>query len=206
MDDSLIQKFGFSEMYEWENIPAPNNRLARLVCFSKKNPEKIVLYGEEKGANHIVGVTTICSIIDSDNPDEWKYAYLCNEYGDIYLQKERLAVGEKIYDQVNEINYIKTRPWEHFIRIPNKSYDDKKQYVKRSNRQEWVRVNLMGKVIIEDNGKCIPGGYCKPYEGKLIENFGTVVPVEENEQVKEGTPTYYVLTRITEKTIIILNK
>lgn len=199
MTDELIQGFGFTEMYEWEQVPEQQFKLGRFVTFSKTKSNKIV--PAQDTDDYIVGVTTVNSILESDNPDEWKYKNLCNEYGDMYLRREKLAVGQKVYDQLLEMNYIKTSPWEHYIPIPNKYFDPSKQYVKRTNRAEWVRVNLLGKAIVEDNGECKPGEYCTIYTGKIKNLRGTVIPAKENSKHK-----YYVLERLSDKTILILNK
>ena len=199
MGDDLIQKFGYSEMYEWDEIPTNETKLGRFVTFSKNNPSKIVKVNKDN--QQVIGVTTVNSVLDSDNPEEWKYKNLCNEYGDLYLKKEKLVVGEKIYDQLNEINYIKTRPWEHFITIDNQYYNKDQKYIKRTNRAEWIRVTLMGKTIVYDGGKCTPGQYCTPYNGKIKEDFGIAVPATEKSVNK-----YYVLERLSENTILIFYK
>lgn len=197
--EDLIQRFGYSEMYEWEAVPQGDRKLGRFVTFSKDDPSKITCVN--KDSQQVIGVTTVNSTIESDNPNDWKYKNICNEYGDLYLRKEKLAVGEKVYDQLNEINYIRTRPWEHFVPINNKYYDEKQQYVKRTSRIEWVRVNLMGKCIVYDGGTCKPGGYCTPYVGKMKENFGIAVPSVGTEKNR-----YYVLERLSENTILIFYK
>lgn len=200
-NEDLIQRFGYSEMYEWENVPEQNFRLGRFVTFSENSPEKI--RPVSKNTDVVIGITTVNSLCDSDDPTEWKYKNMCNEYGDMYLTKERLAVGTKVYDQMNEMNFIKTYPWEHFVTIPNKNYNPDAKYVKRTNRQEWIRVNLMGKAIVFDDGKCKPGGWCMPYSGKLKELQGTAIPAES----KDASPnTFYVIGRISEKTILVFNK
>lgn len=199
MGDDIIQKFGYSEMYEWNEVPENQNRLGKFVTFSKENPQKIELV--DSADKFILGITTVNSVADSDNPDEWKYKNLCNEFGDLYLRKEKLAVGQKVYDQLNEMNYIQTRPWEHFITINNQYFKPELKYVKRTNRIEWIRVNLMGKVIVEDNGKCEAGKWCMPYTGKLKKKFGTAVPATEKAKNK-----FYVIDRLSENTILILNK
>lgn len=199
MGDDLIQKFGYAEMYEWQTVDEKNRNLGRFVTFSKENPDKIVL--PNKADQYILGVTTVNAVVESDNPDEWRFKNLCNEYGDLYLQKERLAVGEKVYDQLNEMNYIKTRPWEHFITINNKYYNKDAKYLKRTQRFEWTRVNLIGKCIVYDNGECTPGEFCTPYVGKLKEKFGMAVPATEKSKNK-----YYVLERLSQTTILIYFK
>jgi len=199
MNDDLIQKFGYSEMYEWDEVPKSEYRLGRFVTFSSTNPDKIVAVSSS--SQMIIGITTVNSLLESDNPDEWKYKSMCNEYGDLYLKKERLAVGEKVYDQLTEMNYIQTRPWEHYITIDNKFYNPDNKYVKRTNRQEWVRVNLMGKAIVEDNGECKAGQYCKPYTGKIKALQGTAIPATNKDE-----NSFYVIDRLSEKTILVLNK
>lgn len=199
MTDELIQGFGFTEMYEWEQVPEPQFRLGRFVTFSKSNPNKIV--AAQDTDDYIIGVTSVNSVLESDNPNEWKYKNICNEFGDMYLRKEKLAVGQKVYDQILEMNYIRTSPWEHYIPIPNKHYDSSKNYVKRTNRPEWVRVTLIGKAIVEDNGECKAGEFCTPYTGKVKTLRGTVVPAQADSKHK-----YYVLERLSEKTILVLNK
>ena len=101
------------------------------------------------------------------------------------------------------MNYIRTYPWEHYIKIENKYLDKEKTYVKRSKRIEWIRVNILGKTIVKDNGKCNPGEFCTVYSGKLKEKFGTAVPYNEK---KSKNKKFYVLDRLSENTILILNK
>ena len=199
MREDNIQGFGYTEMYEWADVPEHKNRLGRFVTFDTKNP-KLIKFAHNN--DEILGITTVCAETTSDDPDEWKYAYLCNEFGDLYLQKERLAVGTKQYDQMMEMNYIKTYPWEHYIKINNKHYDKEKQYVKRSNRSEWVRVNLLGKTIVLDNGKCEAGKYCTVYQGKIKDLWGTAIPADKTCKTKK----FYVLERLSDNTILILNK
>lgn len=194
-NNDFIQKFGYAEMYEWSDPQNVPNRLGIFVQFDKNNPDKIVPY--DNGI--ILGVSTINSTIISDNPDHWKNAHLCNEVGDLYLKKEKLAVGQKVYDEVLEFNYIVTRPWEHFITVDNEAYNPEQNYVPRTNRFEWSKVNLIGKCIVRDNGECKVGEFCMPYDGRLKEKFGTAIPAKDDAKFK-----YYVLQRLTDKTIMIL--
>ena len=194
-DPKYINLVGYSEMYEWEEIPL-KNLLGRFVQFSKKNPEKIEYYD---GTGPLVGISTIQSTITSDDPQEWKYAYMCSEVGDRFLKKEHIAVGVKQYDQLLELSYIQTSPYEYLNTVPSQHYNKEQKYVKRSNRQEWIRVNLLGKVIVEDDGTCVPGEYCQPNIGEFNIENGIAVPY------KEGKYRYYVLRRMTPNTIEILN-
>ena len=198
MQPIKLQPFGYSEFYEWEN--PQTTTFARFVTFSKNNPNKIVPFGADPNG-FLLGVTTINSLIDSDDNDVWHNKFKKNEVGDYLIEKERLAVGSKIYDENLEISLIKTFPWEHMIQIPTDEYDETKNYVPRSKRTEWVRVNLIGKCIVFDNGTCTPGQYCTPYTGKLKGKQGSAIPATEDSKHK-----FYVLERISDTTILIVNK
>lgn len=193
--NSIIQQFGFSEMYEWVKIP--KQKLGLFVQFSKRYPNMIEPFHDKDGV--LVGVSTICSTVDSDDPNEWKYAYMCNNVGDNFLKKEVLAVGIKQYDQNLEMSYISTRPYEHYKKIENEAYNKDLKYVKRSNRNEWVRVNMLGKTIVIDDGTCNAGEYCMPYIGDELDKMGTAT------KWCEGNRGFYVLARLTENSILILN-
>lgn len=193
--DKLMNKFGYSEMYEWSElfkfdiIP-----YGRFVTFDENEPGKIKL---AKNYEYIIGVTTINSVITSDNPDEWQGKYLCNEVGDCFLQEKDKAVAVNAYDDINEIPYIATYKDKEIVPVINEYFDNTQQYIKRSDRQEWIRVNILGKCIVFDNGECQPGKFCT-----VGEDNGIAVPSKySNEEHR-----YYVIDRLTENTIIIFFK
>lgn len=191
-----MNKFGYSEMYEWKVIPP--HRLGRFVMFDKEVPNKIRPY--EVG-NDLLGITTVNSIVISDgNDEEWRHKNYSDEYGDILLSKEQVYISKKQYDDNLEIPVMACQPILKYFKLDNTEYNKELKYIKRTNRPEWVCVNLLGKVIVEDNGKCIPGGYCQPYIGNNKSRFGTAIPYIDS------INKYYVLERLTDTTILILNK
>lgn len=196
MEDEFVRQNGYTEMFEWQTIP--NLTYGLFVQFSKNEPEKIEPYWQDDGV--LVGVSTVSALCVSNDPEYWHDAFMYNEYGDNFLKKERLAVGIKQYDQHNEFSYISTQPWEHYIKVTNPNYDKHRKYVKRSLRKEWVKVNLSGKVIVRDNGKCKVGEFCQPYVGMDARLAGTAVPYIN------GKHKFYITERVSESTVIILNK
>ena len=194
-NNKLIQPFGYTEMYEW--VRAPKARFAKFVQFSKRYPDHIELCKDKDAV--LAGVSTICSTIESDNPQQWRYAYMCTETGDIFMKEETLAVGIKCYDQHNEFSYISTRPWKHYVKVPSKDYDPKRKYVARTARNEWVRVTLLGKAIVEDGGQCSPGEYCMPYTGDDMEKAGTAVKWDGKSKAR-----FYVMERVSDNTCMIV--
>ena len=78
-----MNKFGYSEMYEWSELFEHNIvPYGRFVTFDKKEPGKIQIANHNEQA---IGVTTINTLITSDDPEEWQGKYLCNEFGDCFL-------------------------------------------------------------------------------------------------------------------------
>jgi len=198
-NDNYINPVGYSEMYEWSEIPA-ESPYGLFVTFDQHDPAKIIPV-KSASSEQIIGVTTIQTTQVSDDPNNWKYAYLCNEVGDKFLKNDKIAIGVKEYDQIEEFSYIHTRPYNHFVQVPSKHYNPSQEYVKRTNRKEWVRVNLLGKVIVRDNGGCKPGEYCQPNTtGKSKKMRGYAVPAD----MEVLGWKFYVTQRITENTIEIV--
>lgn len=195
--NKLMNKFGYSEMYEWSELFEFNIvPYGRFVTFDNNEPGKIKL------ANHgdyPIGVTTINTIVTSDDPDEWQGKYLCNEFGDVFLQEKDKAVAMNAYDDVNEMPYIATYRDKEMVPVINEYFDKSKNYKKRSDRPEWVRVNLLGKCIIVDNGKCQPGQLC------TIGENGIAIPTETSNNWPYVNK-FYVMDRLTENTIMIFYK
>ena len=192
--DKLMNKFGYSEMYEWSELFEFNIvPYGRFVSFDNNEPGKIKLANND---DNIIGVTTINSVITSDDPNEWQGKYLCNEYGDCFLQKKDKVAAVNAYDDINEMPYIATYKDSEVVPVVNDTFDKSRIYKKRSERPEWVRVNLLGKCIVVDDGNCKPGGYCT-----VSKEGGIAVPCDYIEQKK-----YYVIDRLTDNTIMIFFK
>lgn len=190
---------GYTEMYEWSDIPEGINLYGRVVQFDPEYPTMIKPAYDNR---NIVGVSTVNYVNTSDDPENWHGENKQNEVGDTFLTREVLAIGEKKYDNVNEMSYIQTRKWDHLIPIKSSSFDSEKKYVKRSNRKEWTRVCLLGKAYIRDNGECVPGGYGTLYKGREVAKIGTLVPSLS----ESDSPRYYIINRVTNNSVFAFVK
>ena len=194
--DKLMNKFGYSEMYEWSELfKFDIVPYGRFVTFDNNEPGKIKL---ANNGDNIIGVTTINTVCTSDDPDEWQGKYLCNEFGDCLLQSKDKAVAINAYDDVEEFPYIATLKNTEVVPVINDDYDKELTYIKRSNRNEWIRVNLLGKCIVTDNGECKPGQWC------IVGENGIAIPTDV--VTKMPNVNWYVLDRLTENTIMIFFK
>lgn len=222
MEGIPINEFGYSEMYEWKGgkpeFPEVykegfnnNVKFGKFVQFAtnaveeqlddhaKVKYDKIELF--HNNVDGYAGVTTPNTAFNSNNPSEWHDKFISNEFGDKYVRKERLAVGNCVYEQNNEIQIMQTRPWEHYAPINHPNFDKEKKYVKRTDRDEWIMVNIMGKCVVEDNGECIPGKCCTPYVGPFKDMWGKAIPADSNSKLR-----FFVLERISPRTIMIMNR
>ena len=195
----IINNFGYAEMYEWHKMPENTAKsFGRLVQFNKELPFTIEFATDP---NKIIGVSSINSSYISDDPDNWQYKYIFNEYGDIFFEQTNIACAVKEYDEQEELSYIKTFKEDVVKPVINENYDDSKRYIKRSQRPDWAKIILIGKAIVEDNGECVDGGYCTLYQGDDPEKIGTVVPAKDTDEYK-----LYVMNRVSDKTILVLFK
>lgn len=196
-----MNKFGYSEMYEWSELfKFDIVPYGRFVAFDEKEPGKIKLANK---CDYPIGVTTINTVVTSDDPEEWQGKYLCNEYGDCFLQEKDKAVAVNAYDDINEMPYIATYKDTEVVPVINEQFDKSRIYKKRSDRPEWVRVNLLGKCIVVDDGTCKPGHFCTVGKDGIAIPFAipALLPTDSYERNK-----YYIIDRLTNNTIMIFFK
>ena len=71
--------------------------------------------------------------------------------------------GEVILKEVEKTRIDK-------VRKINPNYDPNQEYIPRENRKEWDAVGLLGKLLVEQDGTLIEGGYCKPITNGIATN------------------------------------
>lgn len=71
--------------------------------------------------------------------------------------------------------------------VPSADYDSSRPYIPRSRRKEWIKVGLVGKIPVRDDGSCIVGQRCDCLNG--IATKGT---------------KWHVMKRLSEDTILVL--
>lgn len=193
--EQSVQPFGYAEMFEWKNMPDNlRDRAGLFVQFSESEPDKI----EKWHGGTICGVTTSCFAVLSDNPAEWPGSYKTTPSGGYIYEKKDIAVGNKVYDQNNEMNIMRTYPYTVYKKVKSDNYNEAARYVPRANRPEWQAVTVRGKCIVYDDGTCEAGGWCKPYFTGDFDKAGIATAGID------GDTKYYVLRRLTENTILVL--
>lgn len=207
-----IQPIGYTEMYEWMKCPdLLRSKSGLFVQFNSVSTDKIEPYWvkkeEETGLITIpefCGISSATATEISDNPQEWHNKYVTDEYGMYIVQQKYIAVGNKEYDQHNELSFIRTFPYSVYKKQETEEFNSERQYTPRSKRIEWQNVCLLGKAIVIDNGNCKPGEYIVPYTGNEYDLAGTGVKYDSTLGIHQKLPKFYVLKRISEKTVQVL--
>lgn len=177
----------YAEYLEWED-GNPNNedRRGRMVTYSTTNakstieeieildanthePIKIKVVTQEKmptiryatSYKDCIGVVSgSASIIGNACSEEWNNKFLKDIYGEKIIQA--VYIPDDIDNDVQEMSLIKNKGSWQKQPVINPNYDCNKEYISREFRQEWDPVGMLGVLVVEDDGTCWAGGYCKP--------------------------------------------
>ena len=193
-----IKPMGYGEMYEVSPNELSKNLLGKFVQFDSMYPDKIML---SRNTHCLIGVSSPNFLITSDNPKEWPDKYVCNDLNDTYMKNISVAKATAIWDEKNEMEIIKTYKDYIYEPILNPTFKDDLKYVQRIDRENWLNVIILGKCIVFDNGNCIPGQFCEPYDGPDEKSFGIAVP-----SINTNRERFYVISRVSDKSIMILLK
>ena len=177
----------YAEMFEWlDGNELSEDRVGRFVAL-KGN--KIILASSN---DKPIGVISAAPSIIGDAPMRWQGKFMNDQWGrpiyeDIEVRytetiSETDENGEVILKEVEKTRIDK-------VRKINPNYDPNQEYIPRENRKEWDAVGLLGKLLVEQDGTLIEGGYCKP-----ITN-GIATTAESG---------YYVMEIINESQALIL--
>lgn len=188
----------YAEYFEWEDgNPNGEDRVGHFVTHSG---EKIKI---AKDGDFIVGVISATPAIIGNNPEEWNNRFLKDVYGRTKYEKKLIPakyvdnpvktdeIGEDGKPVVKNEKILLEE--EHYEDIPivNPEFDETQEYIERDKRKEWGCVGFVGKLIVNDDGTCVPSGFCK------CNNEGIAT--------SSSTPTRFrVLKRLDESHIKIL--
>ncbi len=125
----------YAEYFEWED-GNPDDEDRRGLFVTLTDGERISLSANED--DDFLGIISADpAIICDDTSDAWVGKYKKDVFGSFILDED----GNKIISE---------------------DYDENQEYIPRSERSEWDMVGLLGKIIMVDDGTCVPNKYCKP--------------------------------------------
>lgn len=165
----------YAEYFEWQDQNVnEEDRIGYFVSLIDGEYIKIA-----NSTDKILGIISgNASVVGDSQEMRWQSKYLT----DIY--------GRYLYEDVEIVNQTGETVIERRRKI-NPNYDKTQVYIPRSQRKEWDIVGLLGKIIVNDDGSCIPGKYCAC-------NDHGIATISDN--------GYYVMKRLDNSHIQILFK
>ena len=143
-NSTAIEGADYAEYFEWQDGNLKQeDRIGHFVTIVDGEYIKIA-----SSKDKILGVISgNPSVVGDSQENRWQNKYLTDIYGR-YIHEEISTIlpnGATIIEKVRKLN---------------PEYDSTKKYIPRSQRLEWDAVGLLGKIIVDDDGTCVPGGYC----------------------------------------------
>ena len=159
----------YAEMFEWKD-GNPNNedRVGRFVTLEN---DKIRL--AKFTDSYILGIVSGAPTIIGDNPMRWQGKYLNDEWGRVIIEDVEVKYFEnEEYIDENNIKSIRKVEKTRIDRVPklNPDYNNKLDYLLRTERKEWDAVGLLGKLLVRQDGTLKVGEYCKPNDNGIATN------------------------------------
>ncbi|MNI36705.1 hypothetical protein D3C73_907660 [compost metagenome] len=77
--------------------------------------------------------------------------------GNLYLDGTVISPAAADYAEMFE-----TADGQAIEPVLNPDWNASLEYIPRNERDEWVAVGIVGKLLVRDDGSCQPGGYCTP--------------------------------------------
>lgn len=163
--------------------------------------------------DYILGVYSSEPVILGNSPIDYAHRYKRDENNDIIyenikqLKTEFRDIEHKKNNNIelekNEIELDKNTKEEDKYEIVkqaviNENYDPNKEYIDRVNRDDWIPVGLLGKLLVLDYGTCEVNKYCK------VGPDGSAVPY--NKEIDGNIPHWRVIKRFNDKRIFIIFK
>lgn len=198
----MYYPIGFSELHEWLTNPAGwayNKNI--FVQFSKIEPDKIEPFD---GDGQYVGIAGLLGSTVAGSMPDWPGRYKMSDTLEYIPKEYYFSVGNKEYDQLEELPFIHTFGYRAIKKEETGEFKENLLYAPREVRAEWIPVNYLGKTVLEDNGKCVPGEFASPYVGEDYSRAGTAVPSTSENAYKDIK--VYVLKRLSDHSILVYNK
>nr|DAY61014.1 MAG TPA: peptidase [Caudoviricetes sp.] len=185
----------YAEYFEWaDGNPDGEERIGYFVAI---DGEKIRI--AERGDTNILGIVSANpAVLGNAHEDTYHGMYQTDEWGRVQYEyvdvpaEYRERVTGKDEDGNNIIERVEVRP-AHKDYVPklNPDYNPEKEYIPRSERNEWDAVGMMGQLLVHDDGTCVPGRYCTWTDG------GAATASETG---------YYVMSRVSDGIVKVIFK
>lgn len=192
----------YAELFEWEdkNEQAQDRRGLFVALKGTK------IHIADSTDKNIIGIISSKPAMVGNNYSEtWKDMYLTDLWGDVITQRKTIpakyeTIKNVVFEKdengeekqvVKEEQILVSEAYEADVPVLNPDYNKEAVYIPRHKRKEWGIVGMLGQLIVEDDGSCEAGGYCKCADG------GIATKAESG---------YYIMERIDASHIRVLFK
>lgn len=147
----------YAECVEWvDGNPNGEDRVGKFVTL-ENNKMRIA---NSQDAKELLGVISAFPSVLGDSFDSyWHGKYVTDVYGRI--QYETVTIPAHTEGETTIPETTETRP------IISPDYDPEQTYIPRNRRKEYGAFAMLGKLIVEDDGTCVVGGYCYPNDNGI---------------------------------------
>lgn len=172
----------YAEYFQWANdVPLEEDLAGRFVTL---DGERLRLAGPEDA--WVLGILSAApSVVGDAEDDQWHGMYLKDVFGRVLLEEQEIPAETAPDGTVLREAHRELAP------VLNPNYRSGETYIPRSKRPEWATVGLLGKLVAEDDGTCVPNGWCRPGQGGLA-------------TAAEGQTRFRVMSRLDETHIRIM--
>lgn len=181
----------YAEYFEWlDGNATDEDRVGYVVTLDGDKIRKA-----NATDSYILGVISANpSVIGDSHQDDWNNKYVTDDFGRIqyhYVDKEYKKLSE-VKEDGEEV--YETEIKKEYVQMLNPNWNSESEYIPREQRKEWDAVGLVGKLIIYDDGTCLPNSYAKVGEVE-----GTMTNSDEPTQFR-------VMSRINDQLIKVFVK
>ena len=173
---------GLTELYEWKdgNLGS-DDRVGRFVTLSGEFIEIA-----SPNSDYILGAIDPNPYLVGNSYDRWPNKYLTDVYGRI--------IYEEIWvePQVNESGEVVAEGRMHKSPVVNPDYDESQYYIFRQHRSEYAAITSKGKVVMIDDGTCVPGKFATVGEGGIATHSDDNIAVRVLSRVDENHVRVYI--------------
>ena len=173
---------GLTELFEWEDgNPSSDDRVGKFITLID---DKIKIATPED--DYILGVIDPNPYVIGDEYDYWPKKYLLDVFGRPLHKEVRV---EPTYDhEGRELTpgYCYNSP------MLNPDYDESQEYIYRQDRPEYAAITSKGKVVMIDDGTCVPGKFATVGEGGIATHSDDNIAVRVLSRVDENHVRVYI--------------
>lgn len=146
-------RYGSAYAKQWQTIGADYAEMFEWADGNFANEDRrgmlVALSGDKIIPAHgddFIGIISANPSVIGNNPLHWHGKYKTDVFGSV------------IYDDNGDA-------------VLSEEYDPKREYIPRSERPEWAAVGLTGRLVVVDDGSCVPGLFISARQGRATKCY-----------------------------------